>query len=66
MRVVTTCPITKCPLYVSDVKPSLLNKGACGDWGYSPKAEQATDMSSSKARACLRDMQATGRRPVMY
>jgi hypothetical protein len=65
MKIVTTCPITQRALYVSDIKPSLIQRGAKGDWGYSTKAEQAVDMGVACTDACLRDMRATGRKPVV-
>ena len=61
--VVTTCPITKQALYVSDIKPGLLKHGARGDWGYSPKAEQAIGLTVTQADKAMRDMKATGRKP---
>jgi hypothetical protein len=61
--VVTTCPITKQALYVSDIKPGLLEHGARGDWGYSPKAEQAPGLTVTQADEAMRDMRVTGRKP---
>ena len=61
--VVTTCPITKQALYVSDIKPGLLKHGARGDWGYSPKAEQAIGLTVTQADKAMRDMRVMGRKP---
>lgn len=61
--VVTTCPITKQALYVSDIKPGLLKHGAHGDWGYSPKAEQAIGLTVAQANKAMRDMKVAGREP---
>ena len=63
--VVITCPITKQTLYVSDIKPGLLKHGARGDWGYSPKAEQAIGLTVTQADKAMRDMSATGRKPKL-
>ena len=61
--VVTTCPITKQALYVSDIKPGLLEHGARGDWGYSPRAAQAVGLTVAHANKAMRDMSAMGRKP---
>ena len=61
--VVTECPITKQALYVSDISPGLLEHGALGDWGYSPKAEQAVGLTVTQADKAMRDMRAVGRKP---
>lgn len=66
MKIVTTCPVTSLALYVSDVKPSLLKRGAPGDWGYSPKAEQAVELTVRQTKIAISDMTACGRKPKEY
>ena len=66
MKIVTTCPRTKKALYVSDVKPSLLNPKAKGDWGYSPNYQHAIDLTERQARIALADMTLAGRNPKVY
>lgn len=63
MKIVTICPITGQALYVSDVLPRLLHKGAKGDWGYSPNAEQAIELTAYQAKICFNTMTAKGRCP---
>ena len=63
MKIATTCPMTLAPLYVSDIKPSLVHTGACGDWGYHPKVEFAVEMTERQAKICINDMNITGRKP---
>lgn len=64
MKIVTTCPNTFAPLYISDIKPKLIHMGAKGDWGYHPKASMAVDMTPQQAMLCMKDMEATGRKPA--
>ena len=66
MKVVTICPVTGRALYISDIKPELLKKGAKGDWGYSTKMEDAVHMGNYLLFACLRDMRALGRAPEVF
>jgi len=66
MKIVTICPRTNQALFVSDVKPSLLNPKAKGDWGYSPNYQQAIDLTERQARIALADMTLTGRNPKVY
>ena len=66
MRIVTTCPRTNQALYVSNVKPSLLNPKAKGDWGYSGDHNQAIELTERQARIALADMTLAGRNPKVY
>ena len=66
MKIVTTCPRTKKALYVSDVKPSLLNPKAKGDWGYSTDHNQAIELTESQARIAMSDMTFCGRNPRAF
>ena len=65
MKVATTCPVTGAALYVSDIKPGLIENGARGDWGYDPKAERAANLNAWQARAAMSDMKACGRMPKL-
>lgn len=61
--VVGTCPRTLKPLYVSDIKPSLLKRDAKGDWGYDPRFEQAIGLTLMQADKAMRDLKFCGYKP---
>ena len=66
MKIVTICPRTNQALYVSNVKPSLLQPKAKGDWGYSPNYQHAIDLTERQTRIALADMTLAGRNPKVY
>lgn len=60
--VCTTCPVTGQALYIADVKPGLLKKGAKGDWGYTPDHTKAARLTPYQAEAARCDTIEAGRR----
>jgi len=58
-----TCPLTASALYVREIKPGLITRGAVGDWGYTNEVNKAASLSVYHADRAWCDMSAAGLKP---